>query len=81
LWPVTLFALFLLGQVAAGLFGVVLWFGVLNDLLFPKAQRPADLLLPWICRNLLGICVWATLRTPRALSLTLSRNSASFGHT
>lgn len=32
--------------VASLLFGVVLWFGVLNDVLFPRASRPSDLVLP-----------------------------------
>jgi hypothetical protein len=36
--------------VAAALFTVVLWFGVLNDLFFERAARPSDLALPALGR-------------------------------
>lgn len=37
---------------ASFLFGIVLWFGVLNDLLFAKASRPSDLVLPAMAKLL-----------------------------
>lgn len=39
-----------LDLVAAALLTVVLWYGVLNDLLFPRAARPSDLVLPGLGR-------------------------------
>ena len=39
------------GAVAV-LFTVVLWFGVLNDLLFPRAMRPSDVVVPALGRLL-----------------------------
>lgn len=43
-----------LDLVASALFAVVLWFGVLNDLFFPRAARPSDIVLPALGR-LLGM--------------------------
>jgi hypothetical protein len=39
--------------LAAALFTIVLWFGVLNDVLFPRAARPSDLVMP-VLGKLLG---------------------------
>jgi len=44
-----------LDVTAACLFTVVLWFGVLNDLFFPRAARPSDLAVPVIGKVLLGM--------------------------
>jgi len=41
-----------LDLAGGALWGVVLWFGLFNDILFPKAARPADLLMPSLGRLL-----------------------------